>query len=114
MLYRGVFVDEINLLVFLKEESSKSCMKNERKVLQWLKDNNIRARVENPIDDAVYIWLPYDENNFDNKTYINSLTEAYQKAESHFKEVKISLHLSKFLDGYNEYDFTIQEFLELI
>ena len=115
MLFRGVEVEEINILVFLKEEASTEWRENERKILRWLKDNNIKAAgVENPADDIVYIYLPFDENTCDKETIITCLTEVYQKAEGRFKEVKVSLHLSKFVDDYNEFDFTLQEFLELI
>lgn len=107
MLFRGVEVDEINLLVFLKDECA-NWKDKEYKVLQWLKDNNIKAGVENPIDDLVYIYLPYDE-----KTSVARLSEIYQKAKNRFKEVKISLHLSKFIEGCNEYDLTLDEFLKL-
>lgn len=106
MLYKNIKVETISLVVYLKDKASENWKINERTVLKWLNKNNIKAGVENPIDDLVFIQFE--------KLDINLLTEVYKKAEKDFEEVKVNLYLDDFIeDEGNSIDLSLEEFLKL-
>jgi hypothetical protein len=109
MLYKGIEVEEINLLVTLKSKSNTSFKENQKVVFEWCQKNGIKAAVECPyIDDntleaLVYIYLP-----------VELLETAYEKAVNEFDKAVVSLHLRNFTkEGHNEVDLTLDEYKEL-
>mgnify|MGYP001569233197 CR=1 FL=1 len=112
MLYKNIKVEDISVVVYLKEEAVKDWKVNERKVLDWINKSKINAiiGVENPIEDMVHLQF-LDIEDLD----IELLTEVYRKAEKEFKEVKVNLYLDDYTENENNsVDLTLEEFLSLV
>jgi hypothetical protein len=112
MLYKGVKVEQINLVIYLKEKKREHWKDNERLVLNWLRENKISAGVENPIDDLVYIYLFEDDEVKDN---MKLLSDVYTKIKKEYNEVKINLHLDGFIEEEgNSIDLSLEDFKQLL
>ena len=112
MLYKNVKVEEVNVVIYLREKAVDNWAANERIVLDWLNKSMIEINVgiENPVDDMVYLYFLDVEN-----VNIKLLTEVYKEAEKEFEEVKVNLYLDGCIDGdINSVDLSLDEFLKLL
>jgi hypothetical protein len=115
MLYKGIEIDEVNLLVYMKSESNTNFREVQKTVLNWCVKNGIsKAAVECPyinddtLEALVYIYLPYED-----LVDINLLSSAYEKAQKKFSKVVVALHLHGFTEEGNEVELTLDEFKTL-
>jgi predicted RNA-binding protein with EMAP domain len=115
MLYKGIEIDEVNLLVYMKTKAT-DFSKVQKTVSNWCYKNGIDAGIECPyindetLEALVYIYLSSNDL-FD----INQLTNAYEKAEKKFKKTVVALHLHGFTEeGWNEIELTLEEFKNLV
>ena len=111
MLYKGIEVEEICPVVYIKDKATKDWKENERYVLNKMVALGFSEfGVENPIDDLVHV-------QFDNKDWAvetELLGEIYKKLKTVFEEVKINLYLDGYIEEIgNTVDLTLEEFINL-
>lgn len=111
MLYKGIKVEEINPIVYIKDKASKDWKENEIYVADKMVAAGIsNFGVENAIDDMVYIYL-----SFDCVKEPELLSNIYNTLKSIFEEVVINLLLDGHIEGIgNTVDITIEEYLLLL
>ena len=110
MLYKNVEVEEVNVVIYLKEKAVDNWKVNEETVLDWIKKSEIKTNigVENPVEDMVYLYF-LDADNLD----VELLIQVYKEAEKEFTEVKVNLYLDGCIDeDINSVDLSLNEFLE--
>lgn len=113
MLYKGIEIEEVNLLVYMKTKSI-DFREIQKTVSNWCSKNDIDAGIECPyinddtLEALVYIYLPYED-----LVDINLLSVAYEKAEKKFSKTVVALHLHGFIEECNEVELTLDEFKKL-
>lgn len=73
------------------------------------------SRVENPVDDLVYIYIKFSGDKFIpiNKEDLELLSSLYKQIKEIFPAITISIHCDCLDEEWNEFEVDLEEFMNI-